>query len=56
MSRRVDAHWRELAGKLPTQPCDHLQEEVMMAVYDEDALGTGLLLYSLATDATPEAC
>ena len=45
MSRRVDAHWRELAGKLPTQPCDDLQEEVMMAVYDEDALGTGLLLY-----------
>ena len=45
MSRRVDEHWRELAGKLPTQPCDDLQEEVMMAVYDEDALGTGLLLY-----------
>lgn len=45
MSRRVDAHWRELAGKLPKQPCDDLQEEVMMAVYDEDALGTGLLLY-----------
>lgn len=45
MSRRVDEHWREIAGKLPTQPCDDLQEEVMMAVYDEDALGTGLLLY-----------
>lgn len=45
MSRRVDEHWRELAGKLPTQPCDDLQEEVMMAVYDEDTLGTGLLLY-----------
>lgn len=45
MSRRVDAHWRELAGKLPKQPCDDLQEKVMMAVYDEDALGTGLLLY-----------
>ena len=45
MSRRVDAHWRELAGMLPTQPCGDLQEEVQMAVYDEDALGTGLLLY-----------
>lgn len=45
MSRRVDAHWRELAGKLPMQPCGDLQEEVLQAIYDEEALGTGLMLY-----------
>lgn len=45
MSRRVDAHWRELAGKLPMKPCGDLQEEVLQAIYDEEALGTGLMLY-----------
>ena len=46
MSRRVDAHWRELAGKLPMQPCGDLQNDVLKDIYDNDMLGTGLMLYS----------
>lgn len=46
MSRRVDAHWRELAGKLPMQPCGDLQNDVLEDIYDNDMLGTGLMLYS----------
>lgn len=46
MSRRVDAHWRELAGKLPMQPCGDLQNDVLEDIYDNDMLGTGLMLYN----------
>lgn len=45
MSRRMDAHWQELADKLPLQPCEDLQQDVLSAVYDEDELGEGLMLY-----------
>lgn len=46
MSRRMDAGWQELADKLPLQPCGDLQNDVLADIYDEDALGTGLLLYN----------
>ena len=46
MSRRVDAHWRELAGMLPTQPCGDLKNDVLEDIYDNDVLGTGVMLYS----------
>ena len=45
MSRRVDAHWQKLADKLPFQPCGDLQQDVLSAVYEEDELGDGLMLY-----------
>lgn len=46
MSRRTDAGWQNLAGKLPFQPCRDLQNDVLEDIYDNDTLGTGLMLYS----------
>lgn len=41
----MDAHWQELADKLPLQPCEDLQQDVLSEVYDADGLGEGLMLY-----------
>jgi len=41
----MDKNWKDVAELLPLQPCDELQETVMMDIYDEDALGEGLILY-----------
>lgn len=46
MSRRTDAGWENLADKLPFQPCGDLQNDVLEDIYDNDMLGTGLMLYS----------
>ena len=46
MSRRTDAGWQNLADKLPFQPCGDLQNDVLEDIYDNDMLGTGLMLYS----------
>lgn len=42
----MDQHWKELADKLPKQPCDDLKQSVLMDIYDSgDCLGQGLLLF-----------
>ena len=46
MSRRTDAGWENLADKLPFQPCGDLQNDVLEDIYDNDMLGTGIMLYS----------
>ena len=46
MSRRTDAGWQNLADKLPFQPCGDLQNDVLEDIYDNDMLGTGIMLYS----------
>lgn len=46
MSRRTDAGWENLADKLPFQPCGDLQNDVLEDIYDNDILGTGIMLYS----------
>lgn len=46
MSRRTDAGWQNLADKLPFQPCGDLQNDVLEDIYDNDMLGTRLMLYS----------
>ena len=46
MSRRTDAGWENLADKLPFQPCGDLQNDVLEDIYDNDVLGTGIMLYS----------
>ena len=46
MSRRTDAGWENLADKLPFQPCGDLQNDVLEDIYDNDMLGTGMMLYS----------
>lgn len=41
----MDQHWKELAEKLPIQPCGELQQDVLMDIYDSDGLGDPLILY-----------
>lgn len=42
----MDQHWKEVAQKLPKQPCDDLKQSVLMDIYDNgDCLGQGLLLF-----------
>ena len=42
----MDQHWKEVAQKLPKQPCDDLKQIVLMDIYDNgDCLGQGLLLF-----------
>ncbi|MEM5781424.1 MAG: hypothetical protein AAGU02_09770, partial [Lawsonibacter sp.] len=41
----MDNTWKTLAEKLPKQPCEELTRDVMMDIYDENALGQNLLLY-----------
>lgn len=40
-----DTAWREIARKLPKQPCGDLIREIMEDVYDGGGLGENLLLY-----------
>ena len=42
----MDQHWKEVAQKLPKQPCDDLKQSVLMDIYDNgDCLGQSLLLF-----------
>lgn len=41
----MDQYWKEIAPKLPIQPCDDLKQSVLMDVYDSHALGDPLILY-----------
>ncbi len=41
----MDMTWKDLAAKLPIQPCDDLRNDVLMDIYDGDGLGTHLILY-----------
>ena len=41
----MDGDWKAMAALLPVQPCGDLQQDVLSAVYDEDALGENLILY-----------
>ena len=41
----MDITWKDLAAKLPVQPSKALQQEVLMDIYDGNALGIPLILY-----------
>lgn len=41
----MDQYWKEIAPKLPIQPCDDLKQSVLMDVYDSHDLGDPLILY-----------
>lgn len=41
----MDKTWKDLTAKLPLQPCGELQRDVMMEIYDNNALGDPLILY-----------
>ena len=41
----MDTEWKALAGRLPTQPCGDLIQDIMSAVYDGEELGENLILY-----------
>lgn len=45
----MDNEWKSILPKLPTQPCEELQDQVLSEIYDdngESALGEALILFS----------
>lgn len=50
----MDDSWKNVAELLPLQPCDALQETVMMDIYDSGTLGENLLLYHRESVETAE--